>query len=137
MKIQNTEMEFVAFDAQDVIATSGTPLGYFSTAILDAEGWTLASSVNSSFGHRISDFGDLTYWIDYDGGYTLPSVYGGAYKFYVINSAVSYTYGDDSSNIYFDLDADGMDDAPTGAGYKNLADYNEICSWLIGIATPQ
>ena len=128
MKMQNTEMEFVTFGTQDVIATSGpgTPLGYFAGSVKNGYGGSTFDESGKFF--TLGEDDGKSCYIDKEGLQ--------ANNYYIINSAEYYidkSWGDRN----YVLDVTGSVDAPSGSGYQSLDNAGAILSWLMSIATEQ
>ena len=123
MKMQNTEMEFVTFDAQDVLTTSLFTVSYFSGSLLDGRdvafnSWSQEYFLNSAK----------------DAGIEKNAVTGNGYKFgeqasnyYVINSATKHSGG---SGTIYSIDVMGYEGTPGGDYLETL---NEVFAYLSSI----
>ena len=120
--MKTASIEFVTFDAGDVITTS-TKLGYFSATLRDSGDKPLT---DQRFFYLGSDAG--TYYFIDPKSIPVPS----GFDWFVIQSAEYY----DDDGINYVLDVDGTKVQPTGSGYKNLEDYEALRTWLQGMATP-
>jgi len=112
MKMKGARIEFVPFDAQDVIATSGKP--YFSKDITNYNGDTLESFAGGVFPLDSED----NYWI-----HTERSGMDPISNFYTLNSADWYF----DISTYYVLDVTPHTDEPSG---NELADYTALLDWL-------
>ena len=127
MKMQNTEIEFVTFDAQDVIATSGEVC--FAGSATDTNGFPLGSALSWGMPYGMGNDGTRDCVL-----YVKGSI--GEYAYYLVNSA-TYNVIDEiiESDCCYYLDCVGVDTAPAGADIKDT--YGSILSWLQGNATRQ
>ena len=129
MKMQKAEIEFVVFDAQDVITTSGPSalFGYFEATLEDGDGGTFADFGSSTKRRTFYFPGDeFSTYINFtkDAGARDAD-------YYIINSA---TYEFDEVMEYR-VTLTCTDDKPTGSDYKKLASPLAVLEWLQKVAT--
>ena len=125
MKMQSTEMEFVTFDAQDVIATSGEPKPYFSGSIKDIIGNTFNDKIGLPHSFMFKNDEStirIAMWkstIDTTGGT----------NYHILNSA---TVGQSGTTTTYAINATGTNDTPSG---EYLDSLDKILGWLINYTT--
>ncbi len=126
MKMQNARLAFIAFDAQDVIATSGSGRMYFPLNGI------VSTGSNKPLSEIIPDDyikigpNDTAYYIDLAlSGITQPA------NFYAFDSATWYN----SAGINYVLHGVTLEaNAPSGT---KLADTLAVYNWLYNNATPR
>ena len=119
MKMQNVEMEFVTFDAQDVITTSGQV--YFSASVNSYDDTPLNQLLTGDPASYASLNEDNTMFLESKSGKDLT----GDWNWYKINGATKRTEDD---SLYYTIDADGIMDKPKTGDFKTT--LKEIISWL-------
>lgn len=118
MKMQNTEMEFVAFDAQDVIATSGG-FSLNPTSTYKLKGFSDGIQYNAYIEETLSDNQTTYTWDFFKNGTSAHSDYpkslSSSTRFVINNGANSLTV----SNLY------GLD-----TNDRSLAQYDKVYKWI-------
>lgn len=128
--MQSPEMEFVTFDAQDVIATSGGLVSYFLGII---KGYSSENTFNDGL-----NAGDTNFFLykgdDQNIGIALKAstIDPKGTEYYVLNSA---TYRQGGKATGYIINATGTDVEPSSGEYLDTLD--KILGWLTANAKAQ
>ena len=125
MKIQNTEMEFVTFDAQDVITTSSTPKG----PLAYATGYALYVGEGWYHDDEMPTYEEAVDALDYQGCDEVSLALGGPANFSKYFEITNVAKSGEGYGVKFNTNPN---DAASESQYGSFDNSEALHAWLEG-----